>query len=91
VPGVIGVLSYAGFPLLVFAGMGVVAFVMMATEAVARWATDSEPLAAVVAVGTANVVVQMNFPYLTMVFFLELWVTLAALALLLRWAKAHAR
>ncbi len=82
VPGVVAVLAYSGSYVIVLLGMMLVTSLLLATEAVSRRLFQNEFLCAVVGVAMANALAQMNFPYLTMVFFLELWGTLIVLWLL---------
>lgn len=79
-PGLMAVLGLSGSVFLTGAGMAVIAFLVLATEgALSRW-LDSDLVRAVAGVAMANALVQMNFPYLTLVFFIEMWTTLALLA-----------
>jgi hypothetical protein len=81
-PGVVAVMSYSGSAWVVLLGMMFVTSIVLATEATFRRLFHNEFLCAVVGVAMANTLAQMNFPYLTVIFFLEMWVTLAGLWLM---------
>ena len=75
-PGIIAVLYYSGSLLIVFAGMIFVLLLMLATEWVTLRCTGNPFLQSIVGMAMANVVCQLNFPYLAMIFFLQLWVAI---------------
>lgn len=85
--GVLAILYMSDSLLLVFAGMLVTGFILILSDAIAsRW-TGNPLLVAVAGAGLANVIAQTNFPYLTAVFLLELWVTVGLLGWLERIAQ----
>ena len=84
VPGPAAVLYYSGSPTVVFLGMGVLLSLVLFSEWLALGATRSEFVAAMAAVTAGNFVCQMNFPYLGLVYFIELWVALGCFWFLLR-------
>jgi hypothetical protein len=81
--GVMGVLSYANSAWFLGLGMMIVTLVTIAFDAFTKLALRNEFVSAVVGVGFANIVAQMNFPYLYAVFAIEL-----ACTLLLMWLVA---
>jgi hypothetical protein len=83
-PGAVGVMSYSGSTWVVLLGMMLLTTLVLGTEAAFRRVFQNDFLCAVVGVAMANAIVQMNFPYLTAVFFVELWGTLGGLWLLSR-------
>jgi hypothetical protein len=83
-PGAVGVMSYSGSSWVVLLGMMLLTTLVLGTEAAFRRVFQNDFLCAVVGVAMANAIVQMNFPYLTAVFFVELWGTLGGLWLLSR-------
>jgi hypothetical protein len=78
-PGVVAVMSYSGSHWVILLGMVLATAIVLGTEAAFRRLFQNDFLCAVVGVAMANALAQMNFPYLTVVFFLELWATLAVL------------
>ena len=80
--GTAAFLFYSGSKFLVAAGMAFLTLVLLATETAIRKTTGNLYLAAVAAAAMAYTTVQLNFPYLTLIFFLQLWVTIVAIALL---------
>lgn len=83
-PGVVGVLFYSGSFAIVLCGMMLVTMLMVATERAALRFTGNQFLASVMALGLANVVCQINFPYITAVYIAQLWVAIAFVWLLQR-------
>jgi hypothetical protein len=83
VPGVVGVFAYAGSHWILVVGIVFATLSLLGTEAAYRFLFDNDFLGAVVGVGMANALAQMNFPYLTGVLFIELWATLVLLWLLI--------
>jgi len=78
-PGIIAILYYSGSLLIVFMGVIFVLLLMLATEWVALRITGNLFLQSVVGISLANVIAQLNFPYLGMIFFLQLWVALVVI------------
>lgn len=78
-PGIAGVLLYSGSALLVGGGLAVVTLLLIGAELVIEVWLPNPFLLSVTAVAMANVVCQLNFPYLTLVFFIELAVTLVGI------------
>lgn len=78
-PGVLAITAYSGSALVAAICMAFIACLVLGTEALFRRLFSNEFLCAVVGVAMANALAQMNFPYLTLVFFIELWGTLALL------------
>jgi hypothetical protein len=75
-PGVVAALYYSGSLLMVLVGMAGVAAIMIGTEAAAaRW-IQNDFLLSFCGLAMANVICQLNFPYLGLVFLMELWVAL---------------
>jgi hypothetical protein len=75
-PGLVAVMSYAGSLWVTLLGVMALTVVLLGAEAAARGLIGSEFLCAVIGVALANTLVQMNFPYLTGAFLIELWVTI---------------
>ena len=92
-PGIAGVLLYSGSVIVVGAGLAVVTVLMLGIEVAIRTWLPNPFLLGVSAAAMANVLCQLNFPYLALVFFIELTVTLILLWALqvfqrdLPWAK----
>ncbi len=82
--GPIALLALAGSSAFVTIGMGILAGILIAGEAFARWTLRNEIVCSVVAIGAGFMVSQVTFPRLLAFFFVELWVTLLVLALLRR-------
>jgi len=82
--GIIGVLATSGSLIFVLGGMALVSAMLMAAEVALRAVTRNEIACSVVAVTAAFVTAQVTFPRLYGVFVLELWMTLGALAVLVR-------
>lgn len=78
-PGVAAVLAYSDSVAIVFAGMVFVTLIAIGTEVVVTRLLNNAFLSSVIAVGLANVIVQMNFPYLFGVFLVELWISVFVL------------
>ena len=82
--GPVAVLLFSGSLFIVGLGMAVVTLVLLATEEVAaRW-TANPFLLAVSGAALANVLCQTTFFYLTLIFALQLWLAIAAIAALSR-------
>jgi hypothetical protein len=82
--GPAAIFRFSGSDAVVALGMAIVAALLVFTEELARRLTASELVAATAAVTAVHVVVQATIPYLTGIFFLELWMTLAILGALSR-------
>ena len=82
--GVVALLFYSGSFLVVAAGMAMIMAVLMTTERLARRATANPFLLAVAGAAAASVVSQMTFPYLSLIFLLQLWAGVAFLAMVQR-------
>lgn len=76
IPGVIAILGMSGSLVIIMSGMFLLASLLMATEYMSKKHIGSKPLEIFIAMNMAYVVVQMNFPYLSFVFMLQLWVAL---------------
>ena len=76
-PGVSAVLLYSGSLTVVLAGMALVTALVLITEMVAQRLTQNPFLLGVAGVAMANVLCQLDFPYLGAVFFAQLWVAIA--------------
>ncbi len=79
--GPVGVLSYSGSAPIVMLGMALLTIVLLGTEGLIWRSTGNSFLISVAGLAMANVVYQLNFPYLTLVFFVQLWVTIAVIVL----------
>jgi hypothetical protein len=75
-PGAVAVLYYSGSLLVVAGGTTVIFLIAMVVESIAARFIGNPFLLATSGLGMANVVAQMNFPYLAGIFLLELLVTL---------------
>jgi hypothetical protein len=79
VPGVVALLALSGSLLCVFAGMFGIGVLVLGTEIVAdRWFRN-DFLLSIIGASMAYVVCQMNFPYLTAIYFGQLWLGLVFL------------
>lgn len=76
-PGIVGVLLYSGSLIVVISGMITIALLMIVTEVGASRCVGNPFLLSVIGLAMANVICQLNFPYLAGVFFAQLWVALA--------------
>lgn len=81
-PGTIGVLAYSGSLMVVLLGAALIAAAAIGTEVAAARGTGNPFLLAVAGAAMANVVSNLNFPYLAAIFLAQLWVALAAIRLL---------
>lgn len=82
--GPVAILAFAGSNPVIVLGMSLLAFSLLFTEWLAnRWLRNPLFLS-VAGAGLANVYSQMTFPYLSLVFLLQLWVAIAVLATLQR-------
>jgi len=82
--GIVAILLFSGSLALVFVGMALVAALMIATESCISRLLANDFFRAMAGASLANVVVQTTFPYLTLIFFLQLCVAIAFLAWLHR-------
>jgi hypothetical protein len=83
VPGFVAVAAWSGsVPLIALAG-ALVAFVLIITEAGLRRLRFHAFTIAFTGCVLANAACQMNFPYLALIFLLEMWVALAAIGMFL--------
>jgi hypothetical protein len=78
------VLYYSGSLIVVLGGMIFLAFLLLVTERIVCQTIGNPFVASLAGVAMAYNVVQMTFPYLTAIFFLQLWSTLAVIALMER-------
>lgn len=82
--GPVALLLFSGSLAAVFAGMAVLAGSLVLTEELARRWTGNPFLVAVAGTALASVLSQTTFFYLTMIFFLQLWLAIAVLAVVAR-------
>jgi hypothetical protein len=64
--------------------MALIVLIMIASEHVAQHFTGNPFFVSVAGAGLANVAAQMTFPYLSMIFLLQLWVAIAFVAFIER-------
>jgi hypothetical protein len=81
-PGIVGVLAYSGSCIVILIGTLVVTLLMMGTEFLALRFTGNRLFMSILAIGMANVACQIQFPYLSAVFVLQLWCAIAFVWLL---------
>jgi hypothetical protein len=91
VPGVVAVLAYSASDWIVLCGMSLIVVALLVTEEAYRRLFGNEMLCAVVGVGVANAICQMNFPYLTGIYLVEMWGSLAVLWVLTSFAPRRVR
>ncbi|HKA44164.1 MAG TPA: hypothetical protein VKF40_19430 [Burkholderiales bacterium] len=84
-PGIAGVLFYSGSLAAVGLGTLLVTLLMIGTELAALRFTGNPFFTSLAALGMANVACQMTFPYLSMIFLLQLWVAVVFVCALQRW------
>ena len=65
-------------------GMALIMAILIATELITEHFTANPFLLTVIGAGLANVVSNMTFPYLSLIFLLQLWVAIVFLALIQR-------
>jgi len=82
--GIVAILLFSGSLTIVFLGLAFVAALMIVTEICITRLLDNDFFRALAGVSLANVVAQTTFPYLTLIFFLQLCVAIAFLAWLHR-------
>jgi hypothetical protein len=82
--GPVAILVFSGSATVVFFGMALIASVLILTEEGGRLWTGNPFLLAVSGAALANVVCQTTFFYLTMIFFLQMWLAIALLGALAR-------
>jgi hypothetical protein len=75
-PGFITILAYSGSLLTILLGAALIATLVIGTEIAGQRLTRNPLLLSIAGLGMANVLCQANFPYLTAVFFIQLWVAL---------------
>lgn len=75
-PGIVAILYYSGSVVLVGAGMALVTLIMLWTEALAMRMVGNAFFVALVGVALANVVCNLSFPYLGMVFLAQMIVAI---------------
>jgi hypothetical protein len=78
--GPVALLLLSGSLIVVFLGMAFISVVVILTEEVNRQWLGNPFLLAVSGAAVANVVCQTTFPYLTLIFLLQMWVAIAFLA-----------
>jgi hypothetical protein len=89
--GPVAVLLFSGSQLVIFIGMALLGFIVIATEEAARrWTDDNAFLLAISGAALANVISQTTFFYLTTIFIAELWATLAFIGVLQRFPRPRA-
>lgn len=79
IPGVIAILGFSGHWLIILLGMFLLSLVLMLTEYTARKYIPGKPLAIFIGLNMAFTLSQMNFPYLTLIYMLQLWLALFVL------------
>jgi hypothetical protein len=82
--GPVALLGLSGSIMAVFLGMALLVAILIATEHLAQQLTGNPFFVAVAGASLANVASQMTFPYLSLVFLLQLWVATAFLAFVQR-------
>ena len=82
--GPVALLGLSGSIMAVFLGMALLVAILIATEHLAQQLTGNPFFVAVAGASLANVASQMTFPYLSLVFLLQLWVAIAFLAFVQR-------
>lgn len=80
--GAIALLLFSGSVLVVFSGMLLIMSILLATEVAAERLTGNPFLLAIIGAGMANVIAQSTFPYLSMIYMLQLWIAIAFLWLI---------
>jgi hypothetical protein len=81
-PGVIAVLYYSGSLAVVFVGMASIAAVLTITEAVIHRFIGNPYFSAVTGLTTAYVICQLAYPYLSIIFILQLWLSIGILCII---------
>ncbi|WP_240421728.1 hypothetical protein [Paenibacillus periandrae] len=82
IPGVVAILYYSGSIWYVFSGMLLVCVLMFVTELFCFYYLKNIFLISFIGLSMANVLCQMNFPYLGLTFFIELWAALVVIWIL---------
>jgi hypothetical protein len=72
--GVIAILVFSGSTLLVVAGMAFLTVTLVVTEVATDSLTGNPFLVSIIGAGLANVLVQTTFPYLSLLYLLQLWI-----------------
>ena len=83
--GPIALLGFSDSLLAAFAGMALLVLVLLATERAARRFTENPFFVAVAGAALANVANQMTFPYLSLIFLLQLLTAIAFIGWVQRW------
>lgn len=83
-PGAVAVLAYSGSGLIVLTGMLLLTGLLIALERLVAGVTRNVFFAATAGFGMANVIAQVNFPYLALVFIAQLLFAAAAVWLVQR-------
>ena len=81
-PGIGAILFYSGSLAIVVAGTVLATLLMIATELCGKYLTGNPFLLSVAGMAMASTLCQTHFPYLTAVFFVELWIALAFIHML---------
>jgi hypothetical protein len=82
--GAVAILWFSGSLLVVASSMVLILGSLIITEMVAQCDSGDSFLLAITGAGLANVTSQMTFPYLSMIFLLQLWVAIAVIPLIQR-------
>jgi hypothetical protein len=76
-PGFVAILAYSDSLLVILIGSALLVLLVIGTEIAGTRLTRNPLLLSVACLAAANVLCQTNFPYLTAVFLVQLWVALA--------------
>jgi hypothetical protein len=74
--GITAILAFSGSLIVVFFGMALTVTILLLTEHYAQVLTGNPLLVAVAGAGAANVISQVTFPYLAVVYVLQLWIAI---------------
>lgn len=85
--GIVAIFLFSGSLAIVFLGLGFITTLLVGTEICIERLLANDFMRAVAGASVANVVAQTTFPYLTAVFFLQLWLAIAFLVALERAGK----
>ena len=77
--GVIAILYTSNSLFIVFSGMAMLGLILAVSEALAHCWTGNFILTSLSGAGLANVMAQTTFPYLTLIFIIQLWITIGIL------------
>jgi hypothetical protein len=72
--GVIAILVFSGSTLIVLVGMAFLTVTLVATEIATDSLTGNPFLVSIIGAGLANVLAQTTFPYLSLLYLLQLWI-----------------